>query len=155
MSVSLEKKCLHIQMNVCQESNSDISSMMPWSVSFLFVAILLNALQQNSPYNKPKTFWIPERDSSVCTAQPFTCFCSDKEQTEMLSWRQTKTWNYCSQKSHRNYYSRMQDSCIWSNIALNNAVNFCMHSFPLLLIAPSPRYISTIMKHEHQYTFEI
>jgi len=106
-------------------------------------------------YNKPKTFWIPERDSSVCTAQPITCFCSDKERTEMLSWRQTKAWNYCSQKSHRNLYSRMQDICLWSHIALSNAVNFCMHSFPLLLIASSPRYISTIMKREHQYKFEI
>ena len=38
-------------MNVCQESDSDISSMMPWSVSFLFVAISLNALQQSSTTN--------------------------------------------------------------------------------------------------------
>lgn len=70
--------------------------------------------------------------------QPITCFCSDKEWTEMLSWRQTKPWNYCSQKSHGNLYSRMQDSCLWSHIALSNAVNFCMHSFPLPLIASYP-----------------
>jgi len=54
----------------------------------------------------------------------------------------------------------MQDSCLCSHIALSNAMDVCMHSFPLLLIAYElicllTQVHSTIVKHEHQYKFEI
>jgi hypothetical protein len=39
-------------------------------------------------------------------------------------------------KSHkRNPYSRMKDICLWSHIALTRALNICMYSLPLPLIA--------------------
>jgi len=38
------------------ESDSNIRSMMSWSVMFLLVAILLNTLQPDSAHTKPNTF---------------------------------------------------------------------------------------------------
>jgi hypothetical protein len=63
-------------------------SLMSWSVSFIFVAILLNALQKTQHTTNP------EHDSSVCTAWPITCYCRDRKWTKLLSWKQTKTRNY-------------------------------------------------------------
>ena len=133
--LSLWRRNVSIFRWMCVKSLILIS--VPWcfGLSFLFVAILLNAPQQNSLNDKPNT-WIPEHDSSVCTAWPITYHLTyHLTGNGLLSWRQTKACNYCSQKSHRNLYSRLQDSCLWCHIALSNAMNVCMHSFPLLLIA--------------------
>ena len=48
-----EQKCLSLPMNVHQQSISNTISMMSWSVRFLLVARLLNALQRSSAHNKP------------------------------------------------------------------------------------------------------
>jgi hypothetical protein len=39
------------------------------------------------------------------------------------------------QKSRGDPYSRMKDICLWSQIALSIAINVCIQSFPLPLIA--------------------
>ena len=44
-------------MNVCQESDSNIGSVMSWSVRFLLLSTLLNALWSHSAHTKPIAFW--------------------------------------------------------------------------------------------------
>jgi len=51
----------------------------------------------------------------------------DREQTELMSWRQTWAWNYGSQKLHGKPYSRIR-VCLWCHTAPTNPINNCMHA---------------------------
>jgi len=64
------------------ESNTNTSYVISGGVRFLLVAVLLNAPWCNSAHNKTNSFWLS-------IAWPFACYCSDREWTELLSWRWT------------------------------------------------------------------
>jgi hypothetical protein len=137
-----------LSSNECvSEPDSNISFVMFWSVRLLVVAILLNALNPTQHTWHPT----PSDRSIVCIAWPVTYYCSDMEQTQVLSWRQLWAWIYISKESQRNCCRRMKNICLWSHIALNIEINICMHFFPFPLIAYEfIRHSTQISQHYHE-----
>jgi len=83
-TVSLSLSAELLPSDKCaSETNSNASSMICQSPSFLLVAILLHALRHNLAHNpKPSDC---ERASRICSAWPVAYYCSNREWIELLS----------------------------------------------------------------------
>jgi hypothetical protein len=132
MWLSLWAKVPSSSDECASESDSNISYLMSWSVWFLLVAMLLNALGRNLAHTKRNPFWLIVFKAF---AFPGLSHVVIMEWIEVVSWRYTYAWMYILKESGRNPYRRMKDICLWSHIALNVEINICMHYFPVPLIA--------------------
>ena len=92
-------------------SDSNISSILSWSVRILLAAILLNALQPNSTHTKPNIFWMIVIQASVL-AWPVKCSCSNMEWTKSVELKIDISMNLHFKVEGRNPYSRKKDICL-------------------------------------------
>ena len=85
VSLSLWAEMLHLLI-IVHQSLILISFLDVSEVRFLMVVILLNTLWPNSSTHQTQHL-LTDNNLSPCIACPVTCYCSDMEQTHVLSWR--------------------------------------------------------------------
>lgn len=135
------------------EWDSNMSSMMSWSVCFHFVTIL-NALQHSTQQTKHLNL----RSLFKCL-ECLWCYMLLLWQGMDWTHEDRQAWNFFSNKLCRNRHSKMKDIWLGSHVALTSAMNICVHSFPLLLTVCELIFLSIWIslyyhKTKHQYKIE-
>jgi hypothetical protein len=116
------------------ESDSNTNSVMPRSVMFSpysHTAKCMTTQFSTQHTQHLLTQWFKPQQCTACRM----LFLWEKRHYWSVQLKKNISMNLQFKKSQRNPYSRMEDVCLWSHIALTREINICILTFSLPQIA--------------------